>query len=376
MASPGNSIQNASAGLNFLRVHRFIKKSIGPWATQARISQLIADDFDEMALDRSVQDAVQVTFGKQATANHKPQVGRAEFLQIAPSRIGPVPATVRASNVIHRGVTEQEMFDGVAAVRLYVTIFREVQVSASGTTPYKDIHQNRWTKKITINSGDQTPVLWVNAGQPLRALKWLEKYKVENPAATPVIRSFCIPTSDFLTITANAVLEHDANRPENRDRTFNVDRHYASDQFGIRGDALRMLKEQAIKGSLITYTENPSYSNGDFGGDIRSVRELRDRLGVPERSIANENVFVNPTSGEFQKKDRFGGVADKLMNIYATWMGNDLFATEKWLKIPQTRRSELMRQYLESYGIRIEETYWAQIRSGRAPAQIAQTVSM
>jgi hypothetical protein len=373
VASTGNFVRDASADLKFIRVHQFVEKSIGPWATHARISQLIAEDFDEMLLDQSVAAAVQVTFGKNATDNYTPQVGRAQFIQIAPSRVGPVPKQGGPSNVIHRGVTEQETIDGVAAVRLYVTVFSEAQVSAGGTSRYKDIHQNRWTKKISIYTGEGDSILWVNAGQPLRALKWLEKYKAQDPNAKPVIRSFCIPTADFLGITASAILEHDASTPANRDRTFNVDRHYASDQFGVRGDGLRILRGTAIKGSLITYAENPAHTHSDFGGDIRTVRELRDRLGVPEAALPNESVFVNGT--DFQKKDRFAGIADKLMNIYATWMGNDLFATERWLRIPRLRRCVLMRQHMESYGIRIDEKYWTQINGGMAPARLAQTIS-
>ena len=370
MASTGNVVRDASAD-EFIRVHQFVEKSIGPWATHARISQLIAEDFDEMLLDQSVAQAVQVTFGKNATDSNTPQVGRAEFIQLAPSRVGPVPK--QGSNVIHRGVTEQEMINGVAAVRLYVTVYSETQVSAGETPRYKDIHQDRGTKKISIFTGVGDSILWVNAGQPLRALKWLEKYKAQDPKAKPVIRSFCIPTADFLGITANAILEHDASKKENKDKTFNVDRHYASDQFGIRGNGLSILRDKAIKGSLITYAENPAHTEPKCGGDIRTVRELRDRLGVPEAAIPNQSVFVNGT--DFQKKDRFAGIADKLMNIYATWMGNDLFATEGWLKIPRLNRCTLMKKYMKDYGIRIGEQYWTQINGGMAPARIAQTIS-
>ena len=374
MASTGNSLRNASSDLKFIRVHQFVEKSIGPWATQARISQLIAEDFDEMLLDQSVAEAVQVTFGKNATDNSTPQVGRAEFIQLTPSRIGPVPTQRDPSNIIHRGVTEQEMINGVAAVRLYVTVFSEAQVGAGGTSRYKDIHQNRSTKKISIytGEGDNSP-LWVNAGQPLRALKWLEKYKAQDPNAKPVIRSFCIPTAEFLAITASAILEQDSKA--NPDKTFNVDRHYASDQFGIRGDGIRILRDTAIKGSLITYAEDPAHTRSDFGGDIRTVRELRDRLGVPEAAIPNESVFLDD-NGEFKKKKRFAGIADKLMNIYATWMGNDLFATEKWRGVPRLRRCERMREDMESYGIRIDDQYWTQIiNGGMVPARIARTIN-
>ncbi len=346
---------------NFLRLDEFVAKVIGPWATQARIAQLIADDFDEMALDRSVQDAVNVSFKKESASVH-----------VTPSRIGPIPVNnPLQNNVVHRGVTEQEIFEGVPAVRLYVTLFKEVEV-VNGITPYKDVHQDSKTGKIKIYSGDKTPVLWVNAGQPLRALKWLEKYKVEKkPGAEPVIRSFCIPVSAYLPITRNAILEHDAGQVGNELKTFNVDRHYASDQFGFRGDALQTLQKEALPGSLITYTDDLSYAKPGVGGQIRLTNVLRERLGVPLTTIEGANVFVDPSTGEFQKKDSFSGIADKLMNIYGTWMGNDQFITQKWLGIPRDRRCALMREYLGKYGLHIPLDYWTEIQAGRAPAAVA-----
>lgn len=360
---------------NFLKLHDFVEKVIGPWATQARISQLISEDFDEMALDKNVQNAVNVSFKNASSPT--PQVGNSQFVYTAPSRFGTIPLSKlpEHNNVVHRGITEQEFFKGTLAVRLYVTLFKEVEVAPGGTTPYKDVHQDKKTGKITIYSGDKTPVLWVNAGQPLRALKWLEKYKVEKkPGAQPVIRSFCIPVSAYIPITQNAILEHDAGKEGNESKTFNVDRHYASDQFGIRGNALKTLQEKALPGSLITYADDLAYSKPEVGGEILLTKVLRDRLGVPTTAIQGANVFVDPTTGEFQKKDQFGGIADKLMNIYGCWFGNDQFITQKWLGIPRDRRCTLMREYLHAYGLYIPLEYWTEIQAGRSPATVAQNL--
>lgn len=196
----------------FKDLHRFVEEVIGPWATQARISQLIAEDFDEMALDRGIKAGAQkISFQKYASASGTPQVGHAPFVQLAPSRVKPQGHHGGGgNNVIHRGLTEQEFWHGGPAVRIYVTVFAEVQVAANGLTPYKDVHQNPRTGQITIYTGNQAnPILWVNIGQPLRALKWLEKYKVEKrPGARPVIRSFCLPVADFVRISRAAIPEH------------------------------------------------------------------------------------------------------------------------------------------------------------------------
>lgn len=358
---------------NFLKLHRFVLETIGPWATQARISQMIAEDFDEMALDRSVKDAVKVSFGMYNTHQNSPQVGHARFVQIAPSRAHP---TRRSSHndIIHRGLTEQEFFQGAPVVRLYVTVFSEAK-SIGGRTEYKDIHQDLHTKRIIIHTGTQVnPILWLNAGQPLRALKWFEKYKVENKSARPLIRSFCLPVNKYLEITKNVILEHEASNPKNENRSFNVDRHYASDQFGIRGNELKILSEHAVPASLVTYADESRFATAQISGDIQSTRALRERLGVPKEDIPGANVWVDPARGEFVKKGKFTGLADKLMNIYGTWIGNDLFITDTWQTIPRTRRLQMMRDALSEYQLHIPEEFWQLSMGGRSLDSIARSL--
>lgn len=361
---------------SFRDLHQFVEHVVGPWATQARISQLIAEDFDDMALDRSVKDAAQkISFGRFNTVGNTPQVGHALFVQIAPSRVkSQSHGGGGGNNVIHRGLTEQEFFRGRPAVRMYCTVFSEVVVPKGGVTPYKDIHQDPHTGAIRIYTGDQSnPILWVNAGQPLRAIKWLEKYKVEKkPGAKPLIRSFCLPVADYLSITKSAILEHDAGHSRNRMKSFNVDRHYASDQFGLRGEGLRILKEKAIAHSLITYTDDTSYSRPALGGQIVSTKVLRQRLGVPEETIPG--VWVDSETGEFAKKDKFTGVADKLMNIYGTWFANEQFIADAWSRIPRLRRLALMREYLGEYKLYIADEFWQRILSGASPAVVAKSL--
>lgn len=347
---------------------------IAPWATQARISQLIAEDFDAMAADRSIKEkAIKVSFGKFNTVSNSPQVGHARFLYPTPSRFPTRGGDKSQNYVVHRGITEQEFFLGSPAVRIYVTVFSEATVDKFGKSNYKDIHQDSKTKAIRIYTGDQqNPILWVNAGQPLRALKWYEKYKVQSGDAKPLIRSFLLPVSDYVKITKSAILEHDAGQSRNSKKSFNVDRHYASDQFGLRGAELKTLISKAVPGSLITYTDNPGLATKGIAGRIESTQSLRNRLGVPQQTIPG--VWVDTSGKDFVKKDKFSGMADKLMNIYATWIGNDLFIADSWKSIPRPRRLALMDGYIREYGLFIPLTYWERIKGGESPAKVANSL--
>jgi len=358
---------------NFLELHRFVLEVIGPWATQARISQLIAEGFDEMALDLSVRNAVKVSFGMFNTHQSNPQIGHARFVQIAPSHAHP-NAQNSYSDIIHRGFTEQEFFQGAPVVRVYVTVFTEAK-STGGQTEYKDIHQDLYTKQIIIHTGTQAnPILWVNAGQPLRALKWFEKYKIDSKSARPLIRSFCLPINHYIDITKNVILEHEAGAPGNENRSFNVDRHYASDQFGIRGKELKILREHAVPASLITYADDPGFATTSLSETIQSTQSLRSRLGVPKDNIFGENVWIDSVRGEFVRKDKYRGTADKLMNIYGMWLGNAHFISNKWKNIPYPKRLDMMRSTLMEYQLYIPEEFWRRSLNGGSLGSIAESL--
>jgi hypothetical protein len=179
--------------------------------------------------------------------------------------------------------------------------------------------------------------------------------------------------ADFQRISRAAILEHDAGLARNASKSFNVDRHYASDQFGLRGTELAILKARAVPRSLISYVPEPGFSSPSVGGQVLSTQVLRDRLGVPVETIPG--VWVDADAGEFAKKDKFKGLADRLMNIYGTWVANDEFIAPAWASIPRSRRLQLMRDYLHEYELYIPAEYWDRIQAGAAPAAVARTLA-
>ncbi|MEA3119215.1 MAG: hypothetical protein QOI13_2485 [Paraburkholderia sp.] len=193
--------------------------------------------------------------------------------------------------------------------------------------------------------------MWVNAGQPLRALKWFEKYKVQADEAKPLIRSFAFPLDMYHEISKKAFLEFNAK--DDKNRSFNVDRHFASDQFGIRGEDLVALKAHAVPGSLITYTDNPAYADPATSGKIESTSVLRERLGVPETPLKDFHVFVDKQ--DFAKREHMPDMADQLMELYGTWMGNRNFLPERRKNIPIARRWEFIDKTFAENGIELPQ---------------------
>ncbi len=361
----------------FKDLDNYVRTVIGPWATQARISQMIADDFDALGKSKTVTEKASLfNFGKTVTASSRPEIGHSHFGYVAPSRIKPRgrQGGGEFNRVIYRGYVEHEFFGGdkgggSPAVRMYVTVASEAKVEKDGTTKYKDIQQVNGA--IKIYTGTQAnPILWVNAGQPLRACKWFDKYKVQDPNYKPLIRSFLVPAKVFQELSKGAGLEAEAGQRRNKGRSFNVDRHYATDQFGVRGSDLQKLMTAAIPNSLITYTDNPSHVTAKTAGRIESVNSLRSRLGVPEQTIPG--VWVDPDKGDFADKKVFNKKADALMNIYAVWTGQDAFLSSKMAAIPRVRQRTLMRDELAALGKFIALEFWERIQRGEVPAAIAQ----
>lgn len=351
----------------FLAIDDFVRNAVAPWASQSRISQIISTDFDDMA-NNTPRKTQKISFGQYNTPGYSPVIGHARFVYITPSNIKKKNHFDGENNVIHRGIAEQEFFNGQPATRIYVTVFSAAEVDAQGKTTFKDIHQDK-DKIVRIYPGG-APILWVNGGDPLRALKWYEKYKAQDKNAKPLIRSFALPTHCFNTISKNAILEQDAGKTNKHERSFNVDRHYAPNQFGIRGNDLKMLQEKALQGSLITYTDNVHYAP-PCSGEIKTVNSLRERLGVPLITI--QGIWVDQENGSFVKKDKFGGNADELMNIYGIWMGNDHFIEGFLKNAPLLRRCTWLSETLsKKYGMLIPSSYFEQIKLGKTPAKIVE----
>ncbi|AEU38522.1 hypothetical protein AciX8_4245 [Granulicella mallensis MP5ACTX8] len=362
----------------FVRLHNFIEKVIGPWATQARISQIIAEDYDEYdrmesTLRNNLRTATAKTFTPRSPGQS--QIGGTAYSYLGPA-FKPLanPKDGYVEKYINRNITEQELVNGEAVVRMYTAVFME----AIGSNQFKDVYQEPATKKIIIQ--DSGGVLWVGGGQPLRALKWMEKYKYSvdpntKKAARPIIRSFQLPANIYQQISAAA--EPEDNGPANKDSSINVDVHAASDQWGVRGPSLAMMKEKAIPGSLISYADDLSFISPAYGGQVTYADVLRNRLGVPVDMTRDVEVFLTrPRDGvnaEFQDRHSFEGIADKLMCIYGVWTGNEQFLSESWRKTPGPARLDRMRRVLKDHGVIVDEGVWKKVTSAGNPSRLAQS---
>ena len=140
------------------------------------------------------------------------------------------------------------------------------------------------------------------------------------------------------------------------ERTFNVDRHYEPNQFGVRGDELTEMRRLALPKSLKSYAYHPGKVTLR-GGDVREIGELRDRLGVP-RADLSETQWTS--GGDFTKQKNFSGQADALSMHYATWIqrqnggeGKDVSAilTDWQARIPYSVRLKKLDDFFESEGV-------------------------
>ena len=202
------------------------------------------------------------------------------------------------------------------------------------------------------------PIMWISGGQPLRQLKWFYKYPVEkyNPGAMPVVRSFLVPLDIWNRISATAVNEEVARKPENKDKPFNVDTAYGANQFGVRGPMLELLRQNAKERSLLSYVGKREHSRKAYGGTIHGIGVLREKLGAPT-AREPQPVWVDPKAGKFVRTGKQGSLADELMFYHAVWTGNDHFLPEKRRGIPKPRRHEMLRTFLQNQGTPLPVDY-------------------
>lgn len=348
----------------YLELHYFIDKVIGAWATQARISQFIAQDYDAVSntLDASFQSAARVSFNPRASLADQAQIGGAF------SYLSPVFKPVRIRNadvriLVNHGVTEQEVVDNQAVVHCYTTVFQENPRSnwhsqTGGAGKYKDVQQDA-SGKIEIYDGVDGPegskkltgIVFVSVGQPLRALKWMEKYNATGGKA--IIRRYSVPAGDYETLASQAVPERGAQKVD----SINVDVHAASDQFGLREGALALLKRRVIDGSLVSYTDHMDAATQAVSGQLRPASELRKRLGIPETGLRDMDVFLS-RNGDFQNRNRFEGIADALMNIYGLWWRNDEYLSDRVRGMLMPARLEWARKELEKRQVKVDKDVW------------------
>lgn len=201
----------------------------------------------------------------------------------------------------------------------YVPVYSAVFADAL-TVPKpmnKDVGQDQYGL-IQIHTGDPGPgekVLWVSIGQPLRQLKWVEKYRIHGNAQTPMIRSFLVPLRIANDISRGAITEHNSGGEHTED--LNVDKHFSSNQFGVRDpESLESLRQYALPGSLRTYTDGDPAGQPDSWGDVRETGEMRDKLGVPRTNIPGFPVFTEE-SGEFLSHAKYEERTSTLRQVAA-----------------------------------------------------------
>jgi len=157
---------------------------------------------------------------------------------------------------------------------------------------YKDVYQKPLTGSVEI-SPNRTKTGGVAAtcfgiGQPLRALKWVERYMTQhevNASSQPVVRSFLIPYESYLELLPGTVRQDQTFTGDKEGRMQNVDSQSATDQYELTEGQLVKLSENAMSGTLRSYvvTDPGAMKPSDRleHGSVRSMRTLYDKLGVP-----------------------------------------------------------------------------------------------
>ncbi|MBW2738131.1 MAG: hypothetical protein JRE64_04625 [Deltaproteobacteria bacterium] len=172
----------------------------------------------------------------------------------------------------------------------------------------------------------------------------------------PHVRSFLCDLKVFESLVANAIPEELAKKhPDSV--AFNVDRHYEPNQYNLEGDGLRRVLAALLDRSLITHVYYPDAVDVTTSGEIRDIRELWYRLGIPEQQL---DVTVWTEGTGFADRKKFGGVADNLSMFYGTWLESlvpekkrkpSLFVSKRKAQIPFFRRREMLTDFLDKYGI-------------------------
>ncbi|MEX1828584.1 hypothetical protein [Luteibacter sp. CQ10] len=344
---------------SFLQLHDFIDKVVAPWATQARISQTIATDYDTMSntLSKAFDSAVQRSFSGSAS-------GSSRITYLTPVFKPPTERQPGATPIlINHGAMDWEVLDGRQVVQCYTTVFRENPDSnwnekAGAAAKFKDVQQGQ-DGKVQIYEGrdgekmDYVGIFFVSIGQPLRALKWLEKYNATGGQA--IIRQYAIPAEDYVEFATAATPERFGGDGL---RSINVDVHAASDQYGLRQPHIDTLKKKVIDHSLVSYTDHMSAINKARGGRVLPASELRRRLGVPEGGMRALEVFVSKRAGDFQNRHKFESIADLLMSLYGVWWSNDQYLSDQWRSMPVAKRWLRLRNELKSRGVQKEDDVW------------------
>jgi hypothetical protein len=347
-------------------VKRFMEDRVAPWATQARIAELINTNFVEMKADPELTGDP----GYLRPADYRSEESTEP--QIAPGDASFIAPTRTATTAIHRGIVPIEIVENTPHVRVFSALWAEARPNKEGKIVFKDVHQDPSTGAIKIHTGrDQGeareeeeeeaegkhPIMWLSA-EPMRQLKWFYKYPIEkyNPGAKPVVRSFLIPLELWNSISGAAVSEDEAKKPENSAKPFNVDTAYGSNQFGVRGPLLEQIRVRAAKNSLVSYVGDMSHSKPELGGRILHINQLHRDLGAPT-TAAPTPIWVDPGLGKFVRTKKQQGIADELSFYYAIWLGNEYLLPKWGVPIPKERRRTMLREFLTRNEVPLPATY-------------------
>jgi hypothetical protein len=236
--------------------------------------------------------------------------GRLDRLH-ASQKSGPLVATVPREPVdggglMHTGLVETEHHSGMLCVRVYQTAFAPLS-DETVDKQYKDVYQDPLTHAVEISakrkSSGEMAATCFGVGQPLRALKWVERYMTQhgvNADAHPVVRSFLVPYESYLDLLQNTVQQGGKLAPHGRMQ--NVDFKSATDQFEMTEQHIERLQQDAVADTLQTYVvtepEALKASKRIEHGAASSMRALYDKVGVPVFADTLANKYHPWLSGE------------------------------------------------------------------------------
>lgn len=214
-----------------------------------------------------------------------------------------------SDDVVHLSDMKLENHKGKTCVRLYCAVVDEQTISdvkkvgdnARGQSNYKDVKIS--SEGNIVFSGGKQAGLWINVGRPVRAYEWHQKYKMQFPDKTPIVRSWCVE----LSVLKKALADSEALHLENhscamRGDTLNTDQLSAPNQFFFKGESLNAIIKKSIP-------ETYKSLQGE------NVKELIKEVGL-HKELKTINLFVTKRGG-FQP--HHAGIARALNTHYLTW---------------------------------------------------------
>ncbi|MGW4482232.1 hypothetical protein ACWEOE_00190 [Amycolatopsis sp. NPDC004368] len=179
--------------------------------------------------------------------------------------------------VLHRGEFEVETIRGEHYVRMYTAVLNPAE---QGTGTFKDVHQDAEGNVTPFAGAGNAEIFWVGGGRPMRAVQWTAKYETDpnrQEGMQPVLRSFLVPIDTFTKVSREATVE----ALSQNNLAMNVDQSGDVNQFGLRGEHFAAMRDEALKGSLVTYSADPDYDLQDLAGRREDIADLHARLGLP-----------------------------------------------------------------------------------------------